>query len=105
MSFANPNSIDLNLLGFVPQPQPTWSDNSINGISELSGVLTLLLKHVRRITVGWMSDSVSVTCDVDWMYFQGYMAEGAIAFSPYVVDAIVDVYALVSLNSGRKCRG
>ena len=29
------------MLGFVPQPQPTWSDNRINGISETSGVLRL----------------------------------------------------------------
>ena len=39
------------------------------------------------------------------MYFQGYKAEGAIAFPPYVVDAIVDVYALVSLNADRKAQG
>ena len=43
VSFANPNTKHLNLLGFVPQPQPTWSNNSINGISETSGVLNLIV--------------------------------------------------------------
>jgi hypothetical protein len=40
VSFANPKSIHLNLLVFVPHPQPTWSKNSINRKSETSGVLT-----------------------------------------------------------------